>query len=343
MSMFPRSLAPNLKRPLLLLTALGAFLIPAAAQQQETSKRLILKDGSYQLVTKYEVKGDRVHYYSSEREDWEDVPSSLIDWPATEKYENDRAKAAAAPEAVQLDKELEHEQELEEQKLPEVTPGLRLPEDTGVFLLDTFGDEPQLNELQQTEGDINRNTKSNIFRGAVNPVASIKQTIELDGAHARVQSHVAVPSLYVKPEESSDDQPERFRIRLDAPRSDNPQKPQQPQQPQQASVPFDRFRLVHAEVKGGKRIVGDVKRSVTGKVSQDEKLVKTTITRVNGGWFKVTPTQPLQPGEYVLVEMMGAEGMNLYVWDFSVNPKAPANTNPWKPDPKETKSQPAPN
>jgi hypothetical protein len=78
-------------------------------------------------------------------------------------------------------------------------------------------------------------------------------------------------------------------------------------------------------------------------MSQQQHLVKTTITRLQGGWLKITPTEPLAPGEYAVVEMMGKEGMNLYVWDFGVNPKAPANANPWKPDvkpaaPKEKQS-----
>ena len=306
----------------------AVFVFAVHARAQEASRRLILKDGSYQIASKYEVKGDRVHYYSTEREEWEDLPSSLIDWPATEKWEKDRADAASKPEAVQLDKELEHDRELEEQQQPQVAPGLRLPEDSGVFLLDTFEGEPQVNEIQQVAGDINRNTKGNIFRAAVNPVASAKASIELDGAHAPIQSHVAIPSLYIN---------EGDTVNADQPSSDKGghQEPQQPQQPQQASVPFDRFRIVRAEVKGGKRVLGDVKRAVTGKVSQDQKFAETTTTRVSGGWFKVTPTKPLQPGEYALVEMMGKEGMNLYVWDFGVNPKAPSNKNPWKPEKKE--------
>ncbi len=293
------------------------LILPLPAQ--DTPRRLILKDGSYQLVTKYDVKGDRVRYFSSEREDWEEIPNSSVDWPATEKYSRDRS-SAASPEAAQLDKELEHERELEEAALPEVAPRLRLPEYSGVFLLDNFNGEPQILEIQQTAGDVNRNTRRNILRGAVNPVASLKQTIELEGAHAPVQSHVEVPSLYIKLDDAGD------------PSAGRSAQPQQPQQPQQTMVPFDRFRIVRAEVKGGKRIVGDVKRKVTGKVSQDQQLVKTTVTGITGGWLKLTPTETLAPGEYAVVEMAEKEGMNLYVWDFGVNPKAPANPNPWKPD-----------
>ena len=327
-------------RRALLFTAITLAVLSLAlhAQAQELARRLILKDGSYQLVTKYEVKGDRVRYKSAERDDWEELPSSLVDWPATEKYEKDRA-TSAIPEARAFDKETDAERAAEESHLPQVAPGLRLPEDSGVFLLDNFQGQPQLVELQQTEGDINRNTRGNIFRGAVNPIASARQTVELEGEHASLHAHVAVPSIYINVEdEALDNQPPKGHTAsaqpsqpsLDAPRAE--QHPQQPQQPEQAVVPFDRFRIVRTKVKGGKRIVGDLRRNVTGKVSQDQTFVKTTIDHVSGGWLKLTPTEDLAPGEYVLVEMRGNEGMNLYVWDFGVNPNAPANANPWKPD-----------
>lgn len=328
---FPRQLAVLLLRLALVL----AVSIQLSAQDQV--RRLILKDGSYQLVTKYEVKGDRVHYYSSEREEWEELPNALVDWPATEKWQKDRAAMASSPEAVALDKELAHEEELADTKLPEVAPGLRLPEPEGVFLLDNFQGEAQINELQQTAGDIDRNAKGNIFRGAINPVAGLKQVIELDGDHAKIQAHVDVPAIYINVNDAPD------FINQVGTKSDStgsthsaqqPQQREQAQQPQQAALPFDRFRIVRTEIKGKKRILGDIKRQVTGKITQDEHLVKTTITQVNGGWLKVTPTETLAPGEYALVEMVGEKGMNLDVWDFGVNPKAPANANPWKPEEK---------
>jgi len=314
-----------------------AALLPALSAQ-DLSRRLILKDGSYQLVTKYEVKGDRVHYFSSEREEWEDLPSALVDWPATEKYEKDHAAGASAPEAVQFDQELEHERELEEAAQPEVAPGLRLPEDSGVFLLDTFQSEPQLVEIQQTTGDVNRNTGGNILRGVINPIAGVKQSIELEGAHAVVQSHVDVPSFYINVDSPSSLADQLGASDRPAGSKAQPQQPQQPQQPEQPEQPFDRFRIVRTEVKGGKRVVGDVKRAVTGKISEEQHFVPTTVSHLSSGWIKLTPTSNLAPGEYALVEMVGREGMNLDLWDFGVNPKAPANPHPWKP---ETKSAPA--
>jgi hypothetical protein len=315
------------------------FFLSSPLHAQELAHRLILKDGSYQLVNRYEVKGDRVHYYSAERDEWEELPSDLVDWPATNKYEKDRAAGASVPEAAQLDKEIEHERELEEMKLPEVAPGLRLPENSGVFLLDTFQGEPQIDEIQQNAADIN-NSKTGLFR---NPLAGQKQSLALEGAHATVQSHVDVPSLYI----NVDDQPRDDQPGQDSnSKSNSTASPQQPQQPVQPIVPFDRFHIIRTEVKPDRRILGAMKREASGKISEephqgtDQHAVKTTITTVAKGWFKLTPSENLAPGEYALVET-GKEGMNLYVWDFGVNPKAPANTTPWKPEAKPSTPAPA--
>src|SRR5208282_1516259 len=99
---------------------------------QQTARRLILKDGSYQSITQYEIKGDRVRYYSAEREEWEELPSSLVDWPATEQFEKNRAAATALPEAVIIDKE----SAADKLNQPQVHPDLLLPENAGMFLDD---------------------------------------------------------------------------------------------------------------------------------------------------------------------------------------------------------------
>ena len=318
-----------------LLIAMFVFVtltLPMHASAQQQASRLILKDGSYQSITKYEVKGARVRYYSSEREEWEELPSSLVDWPATEKYEKERAAGPAIPEAALIDKESRADHAADEARLPQVAPGLRLPELSGMFLLDNFKSQPELVEVQQGEGVVDRNSKSNILRGVV---ASGKETIELDGAHAAVYSHVAVPSIYIKMDDDSDQGPPPGETAsakpslpsLDAPRAE----PQHPEQPEQAASP-ERFRIVRLKVKNGKRIVGDIKRASTGKVSQEQDSVKSTTDHVGTGWLKLTPTQDLTPGEYAVVEMKGNEAMNLYIWPFSVNPSGPANANPWTPD-----------
>ncbi len=306
------------------LTVLCLLLaVPAPAQTQ--ARRLILKDGSYQSVTKYEIHGERVRYFSAERGEWEEVPKSLIDWDATDKFEQGREQGKLAPEAVELDKELEAERKAEQARSPQVAPGLRLPDEGGIFLLDTYQNQPQLAELQQSGSELDKNTKSNILRSAINPLAGAKQTIELPEAHAKVQSHTAVPSLYINIDANNSD----------ANRGASASAPLSGERPAVALSNVERFKIIRVEVKGGKRVAGAVKIAVTGKMKTDERFVAATATAMTGGWVKLTPTEPLAAGEYAVAEMLGKEGMNLYVWDFGVNPSAPANALTWKPDPKE--------
>jgi hypothetical protein len=301
-------------------------LLGASALGQHLSKRLVLKDGSYQLATQWEVTGERVRYLSAERNEWEEVPNSLVDWPATEKYEKDRAAGIPSAEAVALDKELAAERAAEEARSPEVAPGLRLPEDGNLLLLDTYQGEPQLVELQQSNGEIKRNLKGNILRAAVNPIASAKQSIEIPGPHAKVQSHAALPAIYVNVSPDWNAGP---------PAAGAPAQPE---------LPWDRFKIARVQLKGEKRVVGSLKISVIGKTSQEQTLVPVTAEKLTGNWVKVTPSVPLTPGEYAVVEMLGKDGMNLYVWDFGVNTSAAENVNaikarPAAPAKLETKPQ----
>jgi hypothetical protein len=310
-----------------LTIALSIALLHSApcAFAQTTSKRLILKDGSFQGATKWEVQGDRVHYFSSERNEWEDVPNSLVDWNATNQYEIDRAAGKMSPEAIQLEKELEAQRAEDESKSPHVAPGLRLPEDGGVYVLDTYLTEPQLIPLDQTGGEVNRHTGHNVLHGVINPVGGSKHTIELPGARSNLQVHAALPTIYVNLNSNEgEDQP-----------ADNGKKPA-------AQLPWDRFRIVNAQVKGDKRIVGAIKIAVYGKASQEEQVVPADAEQLAAGWIKLTPKAPLTPGEYAVAELLGKEGMNSFVWDFGMHPDAPANMSVIKPETSTPKKSPEP-
>jgi hypothetical protein len=237
---------------------------------------------------------------------------------------------ALAPEAVELDKELEAERKAEQARSPQVAPGLRLPDEGGIFLLDTFENQPQLAELQQSGGDVDKNSKSNILRAVINPLAGAKQTIELPGRMPRFsRTPPCLRSISMSiPTDNGEGAPATVRA-ASTPRATPPTA---------TASNNDRFKIIRIEVKGGKRVAGAVKIAVTGKMKTDERFVAPRSTTMTGGWVKLTPTDPLAPGEYAVAEMLGKEGMNLYVWDFGVNPSAPANAFTWKPD--ATEAQP---
>jgi hypothetical protein len=94
--------------------------------------RLIMKDGSYQVVLGYQVAGDVVRYQSAERDgETEEVPLAQVDLPATERWQQQHAPAAERGPV--LSPELAAEESARRAFRPEVAPNLRLPEGDSVL------------------------------------------------------------------------------------------------------------------------------------------------------------------------------------------------------------------
>lgn len=324
-----------------------SLLLVGFAPAQQNPERLVLKDGSYQNVTKWEIKGDRVRYYSAERYTWEELPKDFVDWPATEKYNKDRA--ALRDEAVD---EATNAVGPAEPAPPMVAPGLYLPDGGGVFLLDTYQNQPQLVELTQNSGELNKHMGKNILRAAINPLAlSSKQTIDLKGTRAQTQAHTTQPTIYIDVD-TGPDNPQNTTAKNDKPapaapnaagglgnapslgpgasRSAAPSAQDTAATPKNTAAVPDRFRIVRLEKKKDSRVLGNVNVAIYGKVSQKENWVKTVSQPAGGDWMKISPATPLTPGEYAVVELLDKGQVNLFVWDFGVDPAAPANPNAWK-------------
>lgn len=293
------------------ISLVAAMLIALACTHswsQQNPKRLIMKDGSYQAATKWDIVGERVRYYSAERYVWEEVPKDMVDWPATDKYNSERV--SKRDETI---KEIAKADEADEREAPLVVPGLRLPNTGGVFLFDQFNSQPQLVELIQNGGELNKHTGRNILRAAINPLSlSSTQTIELKGEHARVQSHVGQPAIFLNIDTTDNSQPVFT------------------QKPSDKDLQPNRYGIVRVENKKGMRIVGKLNVAMYGKVSQKESWVPVTTSPL-GDWVKLTPSEPLPPGEYAVVELLDKKQINLFVWDFGVNPAAPQNPSAWVP------------
>ena len=281
-----------------------AFALSSAAGQAR-SKRLILKDGTFQPVSKWEIKGDRVRYYSAERFMWEEMPNELVDWKATEQYNSESLKGETEADRAQA----AADKALEEAASPKVAEGIRLPDYGGVYLVDQFNGKPELIELVQSGSEINKQRGKNILRAVINPLPTgPRQTIELKGKAARIQAHVAQPEIYLNIDDDTTDG-------------------------ESTVVATEKFRLVRvlAKPKENRRVVSNLKIALTGKMKEQREVVPAKVSHFTTEWLKVAPDAPLQPGEYALIEMLTPTQMNLYVWDFGVNPTAPENPAAWKP------------
>ena len=294
--------------------------------------RLILKDGSYQVVMRYRVVGDRVRFVSAERGGVEEeIPKELVDFAATEKWEKQHTTPAEGElgAAPVIDPELLKEEADRAALTPEVAKDLRLPEVDSALLLDEFHGTPELVPLMQTDGDLNRNTGHNILKAAINPLASSHQIVQIKGERSAVQVHVDTPTLYLRIGEAttaSGGAP----LTVDTHGASG----------QAPSVPLggasgSRYVIVRADVRTGARVVASFKINLLGGVKRQEDIVETTTELLPGGhWMKVTPKQPLEFGEYAVMEVLSEREVNLGVWDFGVHPMAPESREAIKPEAK---------
>jgi hypothetical protein len=287
-----------------------------------TNHRLILKDGTYQLVRKYEIVGDRVRYISLERGgDWEELPVDLVDWDATRKYEKDHAASEeqaspAMKEAADIDKEEAAEREEQKSRMPEVARGLELPDEDGVFALDTFQGTPELVELLPTE--LNAESKSKHGLSTLNPLAGSKASLELDGAHAKIHLHVNDPAIYLSLNARNDAAQvisHSMTVNTNGAKEATGGK-------HGAHSATSGFAIVRVDERRALRIVGAIHMSPNGTVTQDENVIPAKVEVLPGKhWMRIQPQKELLIGEYALIEILSASDINQSVWDFRIDPQ----------------------
>ncbi len=283
--------------------------------------RLYLKDGSFQVVLSYRVQGANVFYLSAERGAEEEiVPLKLVDIPATEAWAQKRDAIANGTPAVQIDPELAREEADRAARSPEVAKDLHLPDDDSMLALDTYRGEPQLAILQQTNGELNRQTAHNILRQTINPLSSAHQLVEIKGEVAPVQLHVPDPELFVRMEDDSSTEPVHGgTFQVDTGGNRGGRKIEAPS-------PKSDYVIVRLDVRRGVRVVTSFSIGMLGSARRQADVIETTRTLMPGGhWLKIVPKEPLSFGEYALVEVLDDRNVNTGVWDFGVRPTAGPN------------------
>jgi hypothetical protein len=298
--------------------------------------RLILKDGSYQIVMSYRVVGSIVHDVSADRGGAEEeIPVSLVDLDATHRWEKQHTQPATPtdadnPQPPAIDPELLKEEADRAALTPEVAKDLRLPEEDSTLALDTFRGTPELVPLAQTDSDLNRNTGHNLLKAAVNPLSASHQIVQLKGETSPVQLHVKDPVLYLRIGDESVGNTAGAPITVDTHGATSNMKSDP-----EGGAAKSRYVIVRADVRKGVRVIASFRIGMLGSGQRQEDVVETTTELLPGGhWLRITPKEPLDFGEFALMEVISDKAVNLGVWDFGVHPVSPENRDVIKPEPR---------
>ncbi len=301
--------------------------VPGAAQPAE-HMRLILKDGSYQVVLRYQVVGDRVRYRSAERDgEEEDIPLKLVDLPATERWKREHGPDAQNQRAEVLSPELAHEEAERAALTPEIAPDLRLPEQDSLLALDTFRATPELVPLPQRGSDLNKETAHAVDKLAINPASSPHRILSIPGYGSDIQLHVPDPVFYVRVG-ADDDSGSGGGGALTVDTHGASGRPD----PSGGAANSD-YVLERLDVRQDLRVVDSFRLNLLGSDRKQPDLIEFKEETLPGGhWMKLTPEQPLEFGEYALIEVVSGHEVNLNVWDFGVHSDAVENVEAIHPE-----------
>ena len=170
----------------MVVRAVLLFLLAAVLLLGETFK-LYLRDGNYHLVREYQVQGDRIRYYSTERSQWEEIPKELIDLDRTE-HERKAKDERQINEAREEDEEEKAERALRREIAS-------IPMDPGAYY--KVGD--QIKALPRPDTQVITDKKRRILQIA-SPVPLIpgKATVVIKGDRSNFLVNEERPDFYLR-------------------------------------------------------------------------------------------------------------------------------------------------
>jgi|GEM_PF-310713 len=151
------------------------------------TQRLYLTDGSFQIVREYQVKDDRVRFYSTERSQWEEIPKDLVDLKRTQQENIDKATGQAEEQAM-IDAEDAVERKMRQQ-------AEAVPADAGVYHFE--GTTPKAIPLAELEMV---NDKRRSFLKVLSPLPMVagRNWVELKGQHSQNVVNTPRPEFFVR-------------------------------------------------------------------------------------------------------------------------------------------------
>jgi hypothetical protein len=162
------------------------LLVAAVALTGETFK-LFLKDGDFHMVREYQVQGDRIRYYSTERGDWEEIPKELVDLTKTEQE-----RKAKIEETTKVARQEDEEEQAERAQRKEIE---EIPMEVGAY----FKENGQVKTLKLADYQVITDKKRKLL-SAISPVPLIpgKAFVVIKGEHSDFRIANERPEFFLR-------------------------------------------------------------------------------------------------------------------------------------------------